>query len=123
MAPRRAANRLSRYFMRQVLINATFGAFIALGLWLIGVPSPIGWGVLTMLMRFVPYVGSFISAAPPMLLAAVVDPGWTTMLLTGGLFLVSELIMGQVVEPLVYGHGTGLSPIAVIGSTVFRTWL
>ena len=118
-----AANRLSRYFMRQVLINATFGAFIALGLWLIGVPSPIGWGVLAMLMRFVPYVGSFISAAPPMLLAAVVDPGWTTMLLTGGLFLVSELIMGQVVEPLVYGHGTGLSPIAVIGSTVFWTWL
>ena len=85
--------------------------------------EPHGWGVLAMLMRFVPYVGSFISAAPPMLLAAVVDPGWTTMLLTGGLFLVSELIMGQVVEPLVYGHGTGLSPIAVIGSTVFWTWL
>lgn len=118
-----AANRLSRYFIRQVLINATFGTFIAFGLWLIGVPSPMGWGVLAMLMRFVPYVGSIISAAPPMLLAAVVDPGWTTMLLTGGLFLVSELIMGQVVEPLVYGHGTGLSPIAVIGSTVFWTWL
>jgi predicted PurR-regulated permease PerM len=43
--------------------------------------------------------------------------------LTGGLFLASELIMGQVVEPLVYGHGTGLSPIAIILSTVFWTWL
>ncbi|MGA8689205.1 MAG: AI-2E family transporter [Methyloceanibacter sp.] len=118
-----AAKRLSSYFLRQVLINASFGTFIAFGLWLIGVPSPIGWGILAMLMRFVPYVGSFISATPPMLLAAVVDPGWTTMLLTGGLFLVSELIMGQVVEPLVYGHGTGLSPIAVIVSTVFWTWL
>lgn len=117
------ATRLSKYFLRQVLINASFGAFIALGLWLIGVPSPIGWGVLAALMRFVPYVGSFISAAPPMLLAAVVDPGWTTVILTGALFLVSEMVMGQVVEPLVYGHGTGLSPIAIIIATVFWTWL
>jgi predicted PurR-regulated permease PerM len=118
-----AATRLSRYFMRQVLINSAYGTFIASGLWAIGVPSPIVWGILAMLMRFVPYVGPFIAAAPPVLLAAVVEPGWTMVLLTGGLFLVSELIMGQVIEPLVYGHGTGLSPIAVILSTVFWTWL
>ncbi|HSB58079.1 MAG TPA: AI-2E family transporter [Methyloceanibacter sp.] len=118
-----AATRLSGYFLRQVLINSAYGVFIALGLWAIGIPSPMVWGILAMLMRFVPYVGPFIAAAPPVLLGAVVDPGWTTMLLTGGLFLGSELIMGQVVEPLVYGHGTGLSPIAVILSTVFWTWL
>ena len=118
-----AATRLSRYFLRQVMINATFGTFIALGLWAIGVPSPVAWGILAMLTRFVPYVGSFIAAGPPMLLAAVIEPGWTTVFLTGGLFLGSEMIMGQVVEPLVYGHGTGLSPIAVILSTVFWTWL
>jgi predicted PurR-regulated permease PerM len=118
-----AATRLSRYFLRQVLINSAYGTFIAFGLWAIGVPSPIVWGILAMLMRFVPYVGPFIAAAPPVLLAAVVEPGWTMVLLTGGLFLVSELIMGQVIEPLVYGHGTGLSPIAVILSTVFWTWL
>ena len=97
--------------------------FIALGLWLIGVPSPIVWGILAMLMRFVPYVGPFIAAAPPLLLAAVVEPGWTTFLLTAALYLVSELTMGQVVEPLVFGHGTGVSPIAVILATVFWTWL
>jgi predicted PurR-regulated permease PerM len=118
-----AATRLSKYFLRQVLINALYGGYIALGLWFIGVPSPIGWGILAMLMRFVPYVGSFIAAAPPMLLAAVVDPGWTTALIVGALFIVSELVMGQVVEPLVYGHGTGLSPIAVILATIFWTWL
>lgn len=118
-----AATRLSGYFLRQVLINSAYGTFIALGLWAIGVPSPIVWGILAMLMRFVPYVGPFIAAAPPVLLAAVVEPGWSMVLLTGGLFLVSELIMGQVIEPLVYGHGTGLSPIAVILSTVFWTWL
>jgi predicted PurR-regulated permease PerM len=118
-----AATRLSGYFLRQVMINSAYGAFIALGLWAIGVPSPIVWGILAMLMRFVPYVGPFIAAAPPVLLAAVAEPGWTMVLLTGALFLVSELIMGQVIEPLVYGHGTGLSPIAVILSTVFWTWL
>ena len=118
-----AATRLSGYFLRQVLINSAYGVFIAFGLWAIGIPSPMVWGILAMLMRFVPYVGPFIAAAPPVLLGAVVDPGWTMMLLTGGLFLGSELIMGQVVEPLVYGHGTGLSPIAVILSTVFWTWL
>jgi predicted PurR-regulated permease PerM len=118
-----AATRLSGYFLRQVLINSAYGVFIALGLWAIGIPSPMVWGILAMLMRFVPYVGPFIAAAPPVLLGAVVNPDWSTMLLTGALFLGSELIMGQVVEPLVYGHGTGLSPIAVILSTVFWTWL
>jgi len=118
-----AAERLSKYFVSQVLINSAYGVFIALGLWLIGVPSPIVWGILAMLMRFVPYVGPFIAAALPLLLAAVVEPGWTTFLLTAALYLVSELTMGQVVEPLVFGHGTGVSPIAVILSTVFWTWL
>lgn len=118
-----AAERLSRYFLSQVLLNASYGAFVAFALWIIGVPTPVGFGIFAMLMRFVPYIGSFLAAAPPMLLAAVVDPGWTTVLMVGGLFLVGELTMGQVVEPLVYGHGTGLSPIAVIVATVFWTWL
>jgi predicted PurR-regulated permease PerM len=118
-----AADRLSRYFLSQVLINSAYGFFIALGLWLLGVPSPLVWGILAMLMRFVPYVGSFIAAAFPLMLAAAVTPGWTTFLLTFALYLLSELTMGQVVEPLVYGHGTGVSPVAVVGSTVFWTWL
>ena len=90
-----AAERLSKYFLRQVLINSAYGVFIALGLWLIGVPSPIVWGILAMLMRFVPYVGPFIAAALPLLLAAVVEPGWTTFLLTAALYLVSELTYGS----------------------------
>jgi AI-2E family transporter len=118
-----AAKRLSRYFITQLLINSAFGIFIAFGLWLIGVPSATVWGILAMLMRFVPYVGSVIAAAPPVLLAAIVDPGWTTFLLTAALYLVSELAMGQLIEPVVYGHGTGLSPIAIVIATVFWTWL
>ncbi|MGE3529448.1 MAG: AI-2E family transporter, partial [Methyloceanibacter sp.] len=118
-----AATRLSKYFLRQILINSAFGALIAVALWIIGIPSPLVWGVLAMLMRFVPFVGSYIGAIPPLLLAAVVDPGWSIFLMVLALYVVGEMIMGQVVEPLVFGHGTGVSPIAVLVSTVFWTWL
>jgi predicted PurR-regulated permease PerM len=118
-----AATRLSHYFLSQVLINFAYGTLIAGALWLIGVPSPIAWGILAGLMRFVPYVGAYIAAALPLLIAAAIDPGWTTFLLVLALFVVGEMTMGQVVEPQVFGRGTGVTPIALIGSTIFWTWL
>jgi predicted PurR-regulated permease PerM len=118
-----AAARLSKFFVRQLLINSTYGALITGALWLIGIPSPIIWGVLAALMRFVPFIGSYIAAIPPVLLAAAIDPGWSPALITLAVFVVGELTMGQVVEPLVFGRGTGVSPLAVVISTVFWTWL
>ena len=118
-----AARRLSRYFLLQLGLNATFGAFIAIGLWAIGVPSPLLWGIFTALMRFVPYIGSLIAALLPIGLAAAVDPGWDMALLTLALFFISEPIMGHVIEPLVYGQSTGLSPFSVVVSAIFWTWL
>jgi len=118
-----AATRLSHYFLSQVMINSAYGTLIAIALWMIGMPSPIAWGLLAALMRFVPYVGAFIAAALPMFVAAAVDPDWSSFFWVLGIFMVGELTMGQVVEPLVFGHGTGVSPLAVIISTVFWTWL
>ena len=118
-----AARRLSRYFLTQLALNAAFGVVAAIGLWLIGVPSPILWGVFAALMRFVPYIGSFVAAVPPILLAAAVDPGWSMALMTLALFLIGEPLMGHVVEPIVYGQSTGLSPFAVVISAIFWTWL
>ncbi len=118
-----AANRLSLYFSSQVLINAGYGVFIALALWAIGMPSAIAWGILAMLMRFVPYVGSYIAAALPAFIAFAIDPGWSMLIMVIALFVVGEFTMGQVVEPYVFGRGTGVTPIAVIGSTIFWTWL
>jgi predicted PurR-regulated permease PerM len=118
-----AANRLSRYFLRQVIINSAYGTLVALALWAIGMPSPLAFGLLAGLMRFVPYVGVFIAAAPPLFVAAAIDPGWTTLLLVLAIYVAGEFTMGQVVEPVVFGHGTGVSPIAVVISTVFWTWL
>jgi predicted PurR-regulated permease PerM len=118
-----AARRLSRYFLTQLGLNASFGVLIAAALWLIGVPSPILWGIFAALMRFVPYIGSFIAGGLPVALAAAVDPGWSMALMTLALFLVAEPIMGHVVEPLVYGQSTGLSPFAVVMSAIFWTWM
>ncbi|GJD49814.1 hypothetical protein OPKNFCMD_2548 [Methylobacterium crusticola] len=118
-----AARRLSRFFLVQLALNASFGLVIGLGLWLIGVPNPILWGIFSALMRFVPYIGAFLSALLPLALAAAVEPGWNTFLATAALFLVLEPLVGQFIEPLVYGHSTGLSPFAVLVSALFWTWL
>ena len=116
-------DRLSKFLLAQSIANALFGAAIGTALWFIGIPSPILWGVVAALMRFVPFIGSIISAAFPLILAAAVDPGWSTFGLTALLFIAAELIMGQIIDPLVQGRATGISPLAVIFATVFWTMM
>ena len=118
-----AARRLSRLYLMQVLLNSGFGVLVGLALWAIGIPSPILWGALAAVSRFIPYVGVLLAAGGPLLLAAAVDPGWTMLLLTGTFLACIELLLGHVIEPLVYGRSTGLSPVAVIGAVTFWTWL
>jgi predicted PurR-regulated permease PerM len=116
-----AAERLSRYFLALTGINAAFGVAIAVGLSVIGVPNPILWGIVGAVMRFVPYIGAFIAAALPLALAAAVDPGWSMVAETALLFVLLEGFMGQVVEPQLFGHTTGMSPLAIIVAAAFWT--
>lgn len=118
-----AGNRLSRLFLNQLLINASFGILIGAGLWLIGIPSAVLWGILAAVLRFVPYIGSIIAAAFPLALAVAVQPGWSMLVWTAALFFVVEPAVGQIVEPMVYGRSTGLSPVAVVVSATFWTAL
>lgn len=118
-----AGQRLSRYFLSQLAVNTCFGIVIGLGVWLIGIPAPAMWGILAGLLRFVPYVGSLLAAIAPMALGAAIDPGWSMTMYVALLFLIVEPMTGYVVEPLLYGHSTGLSPISVIVSAIFWTWL
>ncbi|HEV2042798.1 MAG TPA: AI-2E family transporter [Casimicrobiaceae bacterium] len=118
-----AAGRLSRLFLVQTLVNTSFGVIVAVGLYFIGLPSPILWGGVAFLLRFVPYFGPLIAAAFPMAVAAAIDPGWGMALETLALFLFVESIIGQVVEPWLYGQNTGISPIAVVISATFWWWL
>jgi predicted PurR-regulated permease PerM len=118
-----AGQRLSRLFLTQIAFNAAFGAAIGIGLQLIGVPSAPLWGLVAMILRFVPYIGAFISAIFPLILAAAVGSGWEMLLLTMVLFVVLELLAGQVLEPVIFGHSSGLSPVAIIVAASFWTWL
>ncbi len=118
-----AGSDLATFFMLNAGLNACFGVTTGVALWLIGVPSPALWGSIAALMRFVPYVGAIIAALFPAMIAAMIDPGWTMLVETAGIFLVSDIICGQFIEPLLFGYRTSLSPIAVLFSTALWTLL
>ncbi|HEY3599300.1 MAG TPA: AI-2E family transporter [Paraburkholderia sp.] len=118
-----AASRLSRYFVAQLGVNVGAGSLIALGLAIIGVPGALLFGVLTALLRFVPYIGTWIAAVLAVILAAAIQPQWTMAVSTVILFIVVDVVAGQIVEPLLYGHSSGLSPLAVVVAAIFWSWL
>ncbi|WP_118181089.1 AI-2E family transporter [Paraburkholderia phosphatilytica] len=118
-----AASRLSRYFVAQLGVNVGAGATISIGLAIIGVPGALLFGVLTALLRFVPYIGTWIAALTATMLAAAIQPQWTMAVWTLIMFVVVDVIAGQVVEPLLYGHSSGLSPLAVVVAAIFWSWL
>jgi predicted PurR-regulated permease PerM len=118
-----AASRVSRYLLMQLVVNVTYGIPIGIGLYFIGIPNAILWGLLATVLRFVPYLGPFIAAFFPLALAFAVDPGWSMLLWVAGLFLLAELISNNVVEPWLYGSSTGLSSLAIITAAIFWTML
>jgi predicted PurR-regulated permease PerM/methylmalonyl-CoA mutase cobalamin-binding subunit len=118
-----AGRRVSRYLSTQFLVNTCYGLCVAFGLQFIGVPNAALWGVLAGVLRFIPYVGPWAGALLPVLLSFAISSSWFTPLVTIALFIVLEAIASNFVEPWVYGANTGVSPIALIISAVFWTWL
>ena len=118
-----AGRRVSRYLSTQFLVNTCYGICVAFGLQFIGVPNAALWGVLAGVLRFIPYVGPWVGALLPVLLSFAISSSWFTPLVTIALFIVLEAIASNFVEPWVYGANTGVSPIALIISAVFWTWL
>ena len=114
-----AAEGVSRFFFSQFVVNITFGTLIGLLLWLAGVPHAGLWGALSGMLRFVPYLGIIAAGAIIAVFVAAIDPGWQLAISCIALFLALELFVANVVEPKVYGHSSGLSPLAVIVSAVF----
>jgi predicted PurR-regulated permease PerM len=118
-----AAYRVSQFLVWQTLINLTFGVLVGLGLYWIGVPYAALWGGITALLRFVPYVGTVLSALMPASLAFATFPGWTETLQTLALFLGLDLITAYFVEPVVFGYRTGVSSFALLISALFWIWV
>lgn len=118
-----AAYRVSQFLVWQSLINVAFGSLVGLGLYWIGVPYAALWGGITALLRFVPYVGTVLSALMPATMAFATFPGWTETLQTLGLFLVLDLITAYFVEPVLFGYRTGVSSFALLISALFWIWV
>lgn len=118
-----AGNRVGTYLLIQLLVNIIYAVPIGVGLMLIGVPNAVLWGLLTLVLRFVPYIGPILAAIFPLFLAFAVSPDWSMVLWTGALFLTVEMVSSNVIEPWLYGSRTGVSPLAVIISAIFWTWV
>ena len=118
-----AGAKVGTYLLVQLLVNVIYAVPIGVGLMLIGVPNAILWGILTLVLRFVPYIGPILAAIFPLFLAFAVSPDWSMVIWTGALFLTVEMISSNVIEPWLYGSKTGVSPLAIIISAIFWTWV
>jgi len=125
-----AGTRISRYLFMQSVINASYGICVGIGLWIIGLSSAEGffpnvllWALLAAVLRFVPYLGPFISAAVPILLSLAVFNSAGVFAATICMYLGLELVVNNVLEPWLFGSSTGLSVMAILVSAVFWTWL
>ena len=118
-----ASYRVSQYLMTQVLVNAMFGVPFGIALYFIGIPNAALFGLLGVVLRFIPYIGVWVAMAMPALLAFAISDGWSPVIWTLGVFFALESVLAYVVEPWLYGKSAGLSPIAIILAVVFWTWL
>ena len=119
MAISDASTRVGRYLLLQFAVNLVYGTLFGIGLTLIGVPGAVLWGTMIVLFRYIPFVGALIIAVIPFLLAFAVDPGWSMLAMTVGLYLVLDLTTANAIEPRLYGASTGVSPIALLLAAMF----
>jgi predicted PurR-regulated permease PerM len=118
-----AGERISRYLLIQSILNGSFGFAVGGGLFLIGLPHAVVWGVLAAVLRFIPYVGTALAIVLPAALSLAVFQGWLQPILVIALFAVLELVNYTIMEPLLYGQSAGVSPVALLVAVAFWTWL
>jgi predicted PurR-regulated permease PerM len=118
-----AGARISRYLLAQSIVNATYGIAVGTGLFLIGVPYAALWGLLGAFLRFIPYVGPWLAAIMPSILALAAIEGWLWPVLVIALFIVLELFTNTVLETLLYSDSAGVSQVALLIAIAFWTWL
>jgi len=122
-ASEEVTSRIGSYLLLLTAINIGAGILIASVAALIGLPNALLWGLLTTLLRFIPYIGVTIAAGLTILFSIAVSPSWAMPLQIIALFVTVELIWGTIVEPIVLAHGTGLSSLGIIIATAFWTWI
>jgi methylmalonyl-CoA mutase cobalamin-binding subunit len=118
-----AVSTVGHYLLLFSITNLAFGVMIGVVVWLIGLPNPVFWGGLAFLLRYIPYVGALISGILPTLVAFAVFPGWHKSFEVLGAFILLDQISAQVAEPFLIGRGIGLSPVALLISAMYWSWL
>jgi predicted PurR-regulated permease PerM len=118
-----AAQRISRFLLMQLIVNAMVGLAVGVGLMALRVQYAFLWGFLAAVFRYIPYIGVWIAALPPIILSLAMFPGWVQPLLVIGLFLVIELTASNVIEPRLYGHSIGVSEVALLVAAAFWAFL
>ncbi len=118
-----ASQRISRYLLMQLMINTAFGLVITIGLFLLGVKYAILWGLIATVMRYVPYVGTWIGLIPPVLFSFATASGWGQPIAVLVLFIGLEVICNNIFEPWLYGQSMGLSEVAQLVAAAFWAFL
>ena len=118
-----AGERIARFLRAQLILNTGYGAAWGVGLYFIGLDYAALWGFLAAILRFVPYVGPWISAILPLILATAQFEGWWQLVLILGLIAALELVTNNFLEPVLYGRSTGVSEIAMFISAIFWTFV
>jgi len=114
-------NVVRQFGLRGIVNGVTAGAVILI-LLLLGVDFPLLWGVLLFFLSYVPYVGTFLAAIPPVILA-LAESGLISALLVILGFTAANILAENVLSPLLMGRGLNLSPTAVFLSFAFWVWL
>lgn len=118
-----AGQRISRYLTIFSAYNATCGAILGFGLYLIGVPYAVLWGFLAAVLRFIPYVGPWSAFALPLAYSITLGEGWREPILVIALFLTLEAISNSILEPIIYGRTAGITAVGLLVMAMFWTWL
>jgi len=118
-----ASRRIGKYLLLQFIVNVSYGIVVGTGLHVVGLPNALLWGAIAAVSRFIPYVGPPVGAFFPIVLSLAVFDGWTRSLAIAGFFLIIEIIVANIIEPLLYGSNTGISSLAILVAAVFWTLL
>jgi len=114
--------QVNKYLVIKSTVSLITGLLITLWVWALGLDFPLLWGLIALLMNFIPNVGSILAAIPAVLLA-IVQLGFPDALIIASGYLVVNILMGNLVEPRFMGRGLGLSPLVVFLSLILWGWM
>jgi predicted PurR-regulated permease PerM len=114
---------ISRYLATITAINVGLGAAVALALWAVGMPSPLLWGVLAILLNFVIYIGPALMTVILLSVSLSLNHSAFDILLPPGIYLALHAVESNFVTHQILGATMTMNPFAVFLALAFWIWL